>query len=309
MVESIGAVFLSVSVLFVIAGFGFAGRFLKILDQNSGKQINAYLYYFALPALFFAKIVDMDLAELSGALFWGSVFPIALIMAVLFVLKVIRVISKEHFVLLNLSVVFGSNAFFGIPFFQEAMGEQGLSWSVITASFLGPIGIALALFFLEYALQKKRGAAFLGKVLLSPLILAVLAGICIGVFDIPLGFLGVSVSLIGQTASSLAIFSLGIFIYDHFSWTTLKQSFGYAGFRLLFYPMSIFLVMAFIPTGNESMRDFLLLQGGIPSAISLAVFAQRYDYKVPQICGLVIITSLLSIVVLSVIAFTTRVVF
>ncbi len=42
------------------------------------------------------------------------------------------------------------------------------------------------------------------------------------------------------------------------------------------------------------LKQFLLLQTAIPAAVSLVIFAERYNYKIAEITGIVILTSLFS---------------
>lgn len=103
-----------------------------------------------------------------------------------------------------------------------------------------------------------------------------------------------ALSLLGKTAGGLAIFSLGIFIYDNFSIQAVRQAFKYSIFRSLALPLFTYLVVLVCIDVNIELQRFLFLQSGIPAAISLAVFAERYEYKLAEITGIVIITSISS---------------
>jgi len=52
-------------------------------------------------------------------------------------------------------------------------------------------------------------------------------------------------------------------------------------------------IRVFLPGGGE-IDQFLLLENSMPAAISLVVFAERYDYKVTETAGIVSLTSILS---------------
>ena len=68
-------------------------------------------------------------------------------------------------------------------------------------------------------------------------------------------------------------------------------------------PLITFLVISFAGSQSGDVNAFLLLQSGMPAAISLVVFAQRYEYKTAEIAGFVILTSLFSFGVLSLLFF------
>ena len=76
----------------------------------------------------------------------------------------------------------------------------------------------------------------------------------------------------------------------------VRKAFTYSLFRTLALPVATYLVIVFFIDLNLELQKFVFLQSGIPAAISLAVFAERYEYKLAEITGIVIITSILSFV-------------
>ena len=98
----------------------------------------------------------------------------------------------------------------------------------------------------------------------------------------------------GQTASAIAIFVLGMFIYDRFSLKSVREALPYSLFRMLALPLIAWITLRFILPGGSEVDQFLLLENAMPAAIALVVFAERYDYKVTEIAGIVSLTSILS---------------
>lgn len=64
--------------------------------------------------------------------------------------------------------------------------------------------------------------------------------------------------------------------------------------RTLINLRTLTLLINLTPSQSTDLNQFLLLQSGIPSAVSLVVFAERYEYKIAEVAGMVILTSLLS---------------
>jgi len=282
-----------ISVLGSIAFVVFAGwmaRRFRILSTVDALGLNSYVYYIALPALFFVELAKLNLFQIDALIFIGTVAPILLLLAILTILYAFRVISKDNFVLLALAIVFGSNAFFGVTFFQAFRGQSGLDFAIVTASILGPIGIILTIALFELATGQARGAAYFKKIFLNPLILSIIFGALFSLLGINIKFLFKALEIIGKTAGPMAIFALGIFIFENFSLATLRKSIPYALFRLIALPAAAILVAYFLPVSQET-HSLLVLQAGIPSAISLAVFAQRYNYKISELTDIVILTS------------------
>lgn len=293
-------IFFALGVIAIVAFLGWLSRRLNILSKENTRGMSSYIYYFALPALFFPKIAQMDLANLNGEIVLGSLLPIFSILIFLLFLKITRIISKHTFILLALATSFGSNAFFGITFFETLAGADGLDFAILTSSILGPVGIFITIYIFEYASSRGEGWCFCGKIMRNPLIISILLGVVVSLLKIEGGFIFQGIETLGKTAGPLAEFALGTFIYDNFSFEKLRHSYAFALFRLIALPLVSFLIISTWLNVEGETGKFLILQGGIPSAISLGVFASRYNYKVDEISNLVVLTSLGSFVVLGI---------
>lgn len=299
----------SLVVILIVALLGMLSRKTGIFSAEHIKTISSFVYYFALPSLFFVSLCNTDLSAIDYQVAVGSLLPIAILLIVLFVLKLFKLISKDSFVLLSLSISFGSYAFFGVAFFETLYGGKWLPLTIVMSSILGLAGILFALVFFEYANKKERGLGFLLKIIKNPLVISLILGVACSLFGVRLEMLNNGLSLLGKTAGGLAIFSLGIFIYDNFSVEAIRKASIYSFFRFLALPLATTLVVLFIIDVNLELQRYLILQSGIPAAISLAVFAERYEYKLAEVTGIVIITSILSFIGLPILFFISEAAF
>jgi len=292
-------VLFSLFTIAILIALGFLARKLSILSEEHTKGISSFVYYFALPALFFTKIANMNLWDFHEdfIIIIGSLLPIAVIITCLLIFYVLNLIKKDTFVLLCLSIVFGSNVFFGITFFEASFGNDGLEFAVLTSSFLGPIGIILSIFLFEFATNKAHSGALFIRIFTNPLIIAIFLGLAFSMLNIHIQFLFSSLEMLGRTAGPLSIFVLGLFIYNNFSLLALKRSFLYSIFRLTILPIVTYLILLLLNV-QPDLKSFLFLQSGIPVAISLAIHSERFNYKNAEISGMVIGTSLGSFPVL-----------
>jgi predicted permease len=113
---------------------------------------------------------------------------------------------------------------------------------------------------------------------------------------VQLSFLNNAFSLVGQTSSALAIFVLGMFIFDRFSPAIIKEALLLSIFRMVGLPLAAYLTIHFIVGTSSEISNFLLLENSMPAAIALVVFAERYDYKVSETAGIVSLTSIFSFI-------------
>lgn len=293
----------SLVVILIVALLGMLSRKTRIFSAEHIKTISSFVYYFALPSLFFVSLSNTDLSAIDYQVAIGSLLPIVILLIVLYILKLLRIVSKDSFILLSLSISFGSYAFFGVAFFETLYGGKWLPLTIVMSSILGLAGIIFALLFFEYANKEEKGLGFLLKIIKNPLVISLILGVACSLFGVRLKMINNGLSLLGKTAGGLAIFSLGIFIYDNFSMQVIKQASVYSIFRFIALPLATYLVVLFCIDVNLELQRYLILQSGIPAAISLAVFAERYQYKLGEVTGIVIITSILSFIGLPVLFF------
>ena len=296
-------VFRSLGTILVIIICGLLSRKTNIFQKEHTKTISSFVYYFALPAFFLAELSMMDLSAVDYNAVWISAFPIILIIFFLYVLKLLKLVKRDAFILFGLTVSFGSYTFFGIAFFENLYDGRWLNLAVVTASTLGIVCIILTIMLFEYAVKKEQGIKFLFKILTNPLIIAIFLGVIFSLLNIRIVFFYNALSMLGKSGGGLAVFILGMFIYDNFSIRTLKNALPYSFFRTISLPLVTFIIISLFGDGSSDVNTFLLLQSGIPAAISLVVFAQRYEYKAAEVAGFVILTSIYSFAVISLLFF------
>jgi predicted permease len=299
----------SLFTILIIVLLGILSRKTGVFKAEHSKTLSSFVYYFGLPALFYVKLSTLDLFTLNPQLVLGTLLPTFFLLVLLLGLKGVKLINKDAYVLLSLSISFGSYAFFGVAFFETFQGGIWLEHSILAASLLGVLGITTTLLLLEYANKQEQGRSFLRKIFTNPLILSILFGILSSLVGFQLPFLNKAFNLVGQTASAIAIFVLGMFIFDRFSLQIIKESLLYSIFRIVGLPLVTFLsILVFLP-GNGELSQFLLLENGMPAAIALVVFAERYNYKITETAGIVSLTSILSFFSLTVLFYLSKIIF
>ena len=291
---NLAPIFQSLFTLAFISAAGIISRRTKVLRAEDAKALSSFVYNVGLPALFFAKIAHLDPRYWDTVIVWGSILPLAVIMVLLLALHLVRIITKDLFCVLGITVVFGSNAFFGIPFFESLYGAWGLEYAVITGALLGVVGVVASMFLFSYATHKGSLASLLLNIARSPLIISIVLGIAFFFLKIEVPALFDAVGLLGKTASATAIFVLGMFIHDHFSPAILRKAFGYTLIRVAALPIATYVVILLLRAPQAQINTFLLLQSGIPGAISIAIMAERFNYKPRELTGVVILSSLFS---------------
>jgi predicted permease len=294
----------AIPILFLI-GTGFLSRKIGILRQGDERVLSAYVYFFALPALFFIDLSETSFAAETLSFIFAGILPIFVVVAIYVLLYAIFRFSKNTLYLLTLSTVFGSLAFFGIPFITFAfLSQQSEQLATLAAATIGITAIAISITTLEfYRLReapKTEGLKQVAKGLSrNPLIISIVLGILVSVVGVEVPSpVATFLHMLGGTTSAVAIFMLGAFLYGK-EYINLKKAFGLSLLRIVFLPtLALATLMLFnLPSMEHSV---LVLMHGMPVAVSLSVLSQRYNFYKETIASLTLISSVGAIIYLNV---------
>lgn len=285
--------------ILLLMGAGLLSRKLRFLKSGDERVLSAYVYYFALPALFFVNMVETSFIEEETLKFaLAGVLPVLVVVAIYLLLYFTVRFARNTLYLLTLSTIFGSLAFFGIPFITFAFPSpmEGERLATLTAASISVVSVTTSITALElYKLEKSTMVEGLKRVLRrlsrNPLILSIFSGILLSLVGVEIPSpISASLHMLGGTTSTVAIFMLGVFIYGR-RYTNLKQAFGLSLMRVVFLPVVAFLTTMLFNL-PDPQRSTLILMHGMPVAISMIVLSERYDFYKETIASLVLISSL-----------------
>ncbi len=291
-------------ILFLI-GIGFLSRKFGILKLGDERVLSAYVYYFALPALFFVDLAETRFIAETLSFIFAGIIPIFVVVAIYVLFYVLFRLSKNTIYLLTLSTIFGSLAFFGIPFVTFAFpSEQTEHLATLAAATIGIAAIAVSITILElYKLgeaPKLEGLKHVAtRLARNPLIISIVAGILISIVGVKIPFpVSTFLHMLGGTTSAVAVFMLGAFLYGK-KYANLPEAFGLSLLRIIFLPTLALIILTLfnLPTMEHSM---LVLMHGMPVAVSLSVLSERYDFYKETIASVTLISSLGAIVYLNI---------
>jgi predicted permease len=283
--------------ILLLIGAGFFSRKMRFLRSGDERVFSAYVYYFALPALFFVNIVETSFVQGETLKFMlAGIVPVLVALAIFLFLYVLVRFPKNILYLLMVSTVFGSLGFFGIPFVTFAFATEGEHLGTLAAASISPISVTTSITLLElYKLEKSTVWEGLKRVLKrlskNPLILSILSGMLLSLVGVELPLpISTSLHMLGGTTSTVAIFMLGVFLYGR-RYTNIANAFGLSLLRMVFLPIVAFLTTLLFNLPSLE-RSTLILIHGMPIAISMIVLSERYDFHKETIASLILISSL-----------------
>jgi len=283
--------------IFLLIGLGFLSRKVGILRAGDERILSAYVYYFAFPALLIVDLAEISFNEENLRFIIAGITPILIVLAVyIFVYLVFR-FSKETIYLLILSTVFGSLAFFGVPFimfaFPSAESEKLATLSVASISVVSvTISIAvLELYKLKESTAKEGLKRVAKRLLKNPLIMSILFGILLSLSGMKIPQpISTPLHMLGSTTSTVAIFMLGVFLYGR-KYTNMAKALELSLLRIVFLPLIAVFVSMLLDVKNIA-RATLVVMHAVPVAISMIVLSERYDFYKETIASLILVSSL-----------------
>lgn len=282
--------------IFLLLGLGFLSRKMGILKSGDERILSAYVYYFALPALFLVDLSKVAFNEENVRFVVIGIIPILVALAVYTLLYFAIRFHKDTFYLLVLSTVFGSLTFFGIPFIMFAFPSEGEYIATLSASTISIISVPVSIAVLEfYRLGKTsivEGLRNIAKKLsANPLILSILIGILLSLTEakIPEPIL-TPLRMLGSTTAVVAIFMLGVFLYGR-KYSNLTRAFKLSLLRTVFLPSIAFGFAVFfeLPTIAKAT---LVVMHSVPIAVSMIVLSERYNFYGETIASTILVSSL-----------------
>ena len=177
-----------------------------------------------------------------------GIVPILVVVLIFLALYFVLRFEKDTLYLLIFCSVFGSLAFFGIPFIMFAFPTPYAEHlAILVASSISIVSVIIALTVLElYGLRSSSIREGLGNIVRclprNPLILSIAAGTA-------LSFLGISIPvplstvlhMLGRTTGAVALFMLGTFLFGR-RYGNLFRAFALSLLRIAFLPLIAFLV-------------------------------------------------------------------
>jgi len=283
--------------ILLLIGTGFLSRKIGVLKSGDERVLSAYVYYFALPALFIANISGIELTAETLRFGLAGIIPVLVSVLVHFALYLLLRFSRETLFLLILSTVFGSLSFFGIPFVTFAFPtRQAERLATFSSASIAIVSVAISMTVLElYSLKGSsvtEGLKHVARRLLrNPLVMSILFGFLLASVKIEIpAAVSTPLHMLGSTTSTVAIFMLGVFLYGR-KYTDMSKALKLSLLRIAFLPaVALFTTMVFNLSYLETAT--LVLMHGMPVAISMIVLSERYGFYEETIASLILVSSL-----------------
>jgi predicted permease len=295
---------------FAVLLCGMLAARLRLIDDAGLIGLNAFVFWFALPALLFHKVAITPFARLTDWTLYVGYEGACLVLYFL-VLAAARLVirrSLREAAILAFAASWGNVGYMGVPLLGSAYGEAGGLPAILAVVLDTLVLQSLTILLLESGGGAGRGGlrTIGSAVLRNPLIGAVFAGAVVAGLGISLpaavvGFL----NLLGPAAAAGALFALGATLRGGVLTENATLVGGTIAAKLLLLPVLAWLGLLLVPVPAD-LQAPLIVTTALPTAASVFVIAQRYGVLKRPAAAIVFGSHLLGIVTLTVLLVLLR---
>jgi len=278
-----------VAPVFLLAAVGFGWvRFLRWDYPVS--FVTRLAMTLAVPCLIFDVLVHTELDPAAlGAVALATIVGYGALTALFWVLVRMAHLTSRTFLA---PLIFGNTGNLGLPLAFFAYGEVGLGYAIVVFATM-----ALMAFTYGIWLVAGRGAGL--RVLAEPMVVATLLG---GLFlwqgwRLP-AWLGEAVQLVGQLGIPLMLITLGVAVAQ-MATTRLRQAI-WLSLTKAAVSAGVALIVAMAFALEPVARAVIIVQMITPVAVTSYLLAERFDADAKAVAGLVVVSTLLSVLTLPV---------
>ena len=289
----------------MLAGY-LSGRF-RLLGDASSEALNRFVYYGALPALFFVSMSRMGAGE---AMNWNFVLAFGGGLLAIFVLSiaVALVLFPNRLGALGLhgmSANFSNTGYMGIPLLITAFGEPGKLPAIIGTMMTGAVVMPIGVVIIELDLNRGSGPLTIARHVLlavarNPLVLSAGAGIALSLAGLSLPQpIATFCDILGAAAGPCALFAIGLFMVGR----SLRAGLGEVGWlvalKLLLQPAITWWLAFHVLEMPPVWAASAVILAALPTGALVFVLAQQYGLYVQRATSTIMISTVVSVVTLS----------
>lgn len=291
---------------FALIFTGYAARSARLLSRSAIAGLNAFVFYFAMPALLLVSPAQAPVREvLDWRLVAAWLLPGLALFWVTYVVagRAFRRDRSERSIQ-ALAAVFSNVGFIGLPLVVFALGPDAVLPAVMVVLIDNIIMVGLATAVIETHQGRGRGrsrllGAMLGGVMRNPIIVAGLLGLGLAFLDFSLPQpVSAYLQLLAAAAAPAALLALGATLAGRPAGQGGGETGALVLVKVLVHPMLVWLTACCLGLSGLAVT-VLLVQASLPVAASVYVLAQRYRVYAAEASAIVFISTLASVATVS----------
>jgi predicted permease len=283
-----------------MAVFIFVGFLLcrvRLLKAETGGDFSNLLLYIVTPAVILSAYLEPYSSQKAQLL--GGSFLLSLLIHLFFILVAHCFFKRDP--LAQNAVVISNSGFMGIPLVGALLGSSAIFY---LAAYMA-VNTVVQWTYGASRFDSKQKIS-LRTTLITPIIPTVSVALLLFFLQVPVpAFLQTLLKDIGALNTPLAMIALGMFL-SKITWSSLLKEGRYfikpVLFRLVFLPVATIFLLSMLPQSMHLLAMTLWIVAASPTAISVALFAEKYHNDSGKATVLICISTLLSLITIPLLA-------
>jgi len=282
---------------------GYAALSKKLVGGSAVAGLNAFVFYFALPALLFVKVATAPLDDIFNWRFFAAFYGVAGLLWIgttLFFRLAFRLGWAEASVA-GMAGIWTNSGYMGIPLLITALGPDAALPAVFALTFDNLITAPILVMILEgrtgrgtNPLATLRTVA--GNLAKNPLILAVFAGFSWNMSGLPLPTpIGNFTDLLGAAAAPCALFALGASLVGAPIAGARAEIAAATLVKLVAHPLAMAATVLWLVPLPPALAVATIVTASLPTGASVFVLAERYGVYTRRASSMVLATHAVSV--------------
>ena len=303
------SVFLISLPIFLIIFSGWLLKKYKIVSDEWVHILNQFAYYVSLPALIINSFWEINfLARESLNLIFLNLSIIILLSLTIFVFLSFLKINKNLKTTIFLSATVGNTIYMGFPLVEMGFGKEYLPAAAIVGTIYLIVPLLITIFLIKHwHCRENCLSEELGGFFKNPLIISVFIGVALSFLKILsmdnflIFAVKKSISMLGATASPIALFTLGAFLYGRFLKKDLGLVFLVSLLKIAILPLFI-IAGSLILFRTDSLKIIVLLSS-MPVAATTFVIAEKFNLNKELVGNSILVSTIVSFIAAPLIIF------
>lgn len=297
--------------VFGLVGFGYAAVRLRLFDQGHVRALSTFAFTFAIPALLFRSMAQI---ELAGAVAWPFLLSYYIAAVAMFAVGTLaslwlfrRTLAESG--IGGLCSSYSNAVLLGIPLLLTAFGERASLPAFLMVAFHSALMFPLVTVVVEIGRgQRDRlreiPIATARGLLRNPILWGLGLGLVWNATGWPLPqTLESLLRTLGQAAVPVALFAMGASLVGYRMGRVPLEPLTLSAFKLLAMPALVFVLASYVFSLDPLWLEVAVVMAALPAGVNVYVLGQQYDANGAGAAATVLLSTTLSLVTVSTLLF------
>jgi len=297
--------------VFGLVGFGYLAGRLGMFDEARVRGLSSFAFSFAIPALLFRSMAQM---ELAGAVAWPFLLSYYVAAVTMFALGVLASLWLFRRTLAEAGIgglcsSYSNAVLLGIPLLLTAFGDRASLPALLMVAFHSALMFPLVTVVVEVgrgqgARLREIPIATARGLLRNPILWGLGLGLLWNATGWPLPqTLESLLKTLGQAAVPVALFAMGASLVGYRMGRVPIEPLTLSALKLLVMPALVFVLGSRVFTLDPLWLEVAVVMAALPAGVNVYVLGQQYDANGEGAAATVLLSTALSLVTLSALLF------